>query len=138
VSASLRVCAYRRCMNARIHFTIRLEDDRLCALVLIGVRPDGTKEVIALEDGYRESAANWRAVLRDLSHCLRNRIATPPLNGSISGSATGARLGGVEGRGFPSTGSGAYFARAHGDAADLIAPARHRPPGGARLDAQLG
>jgi hypothetical protein len=31
-----------------IHFTIRLEDERLCALVLIGVRPDGTKEVVAL------------------------------------------------------------------------------------------
>jgi len=43
-----------------------LEDERLCALVLIGVRPDGTKEVVALEDGYRESAESWRAVLRDL------------------------------------------------------------------------
>ena len=39
-----------------IHFTIRLEDERLCALMLIGVRPDGSKEVIALEDGDRESA----------------------------------------------------------------------------------
>jgi len=43
-----------------------MEDERLCALVLIGVRPDGTKEVVALEDGYRESAESWRAVLRDL------------------------------------------------------------------------
>lgn len=49
-----------------VHFTIRLEDERLCALVLIGVRPDGTKEVVALEDGYRESAESWRTVLRDL------------------------------------------------------------------------
>ncbi len=49
-----------------IHFTIRLEDERLCTLVLIGVRPDGTKELVALEDGYRESAESWRAVLRDL------------------------------------------------------------------------
>ena len=49
-----------------IHFTIRLEDERLCALVLIGVRPDGSKEVVALEDGYRESAESWRTVLRDL------------------------------------------------------------------------
>jgi len=31
-------------------------EDRLCALVMIGVRPDGTKELIAIEDGYRESA----------------------------------------------------------------------------------
>ena len=49
-----------------IHFTIRLEEERLCTLVLIGVRPDGTKEVVALEDGYRESAESWQAVLRDL------------------------------------------------------------------------
>jgi putative transposase len=49
-----------------IHFTIRLEEERLCTLVLIGVRPDGSKEVVALEDGYRESAESWRTVLRDL------------------------------------------------------------------------
>ena len=49
-----------------IHFRIRLEEDRLCTLVLVGVRPDGTKEVVALEDGYRESAESWRTVLRDL------------------------------------------------------------------------
>jgi transposase-like protein len=49
-----------------VHFTIRLEEERLCTLVLIGVRPDGTKEVVALEDGYRESAESWRTVLRDL------------------------------------------------------------------------
>jgi len=49
-----------------IHFTIRLEEERLCTLVLIGVRPDGTKEVVALEDGYRESAESWKTVLRDL------------------------------------------------------------------------
>ena len=49
-----------------IHFTIRLEDDRLCTLVIIGVRPDGTKELVALEDGYRESTESWAEVLRDL------------------------------------------------------------------------
>src|SRR3989454_2164079 len=51
---------------AGVHFTIRLEEERLCALVLIGVRPDGTKEVVAIEDGYRESAESWGTVLRDL------------------------------------------------------------------------
>jgi hypothetical protein len=40
-----------------VHFTIRLEEERLCALVLIGVRPDDTKEVAGLEDGYRERGA---------------------------------------------------------------------------------
>jgi transposase-like protein len=37
-----------------IHFTIRLEDERLCTLVVIGARADGTKAVIAVEDGDRD------------------------------------------------------------------------------------
>ena len=45
---------------------IRLEEDRLCTLVVIGVRVDGTKELVALEDGYRESQESWASVLRDL------------------------------------------------------------------------
>lgn len=49
-----------------IHFNIRLEEDRLCTLVVIGVRADGTKELVALEDGYRESDESWASVLRDL------------------------------------------------------------------------
>ncbi len=49
-----------------VHFNVRLEDDRLCTLVVIGARPDGTKEVIAVEDGYRESTESWLSVLRDL------------------------------------------------------------------------
>ena len=38
-----------------VYFNIRLEEDRLACLVIVGVLPDGRKEVIALEDGYRES-----------------------------------------------------------------------------------
>jgi transposase-like protein len=49
-----------------VHFNVRLEDERLAALVLVGARPDGTKEVIAIEDGYRESTDSWATVLRDL------------------------------------------------------------------------
>jgi transposase-like protein len=49
-----------------VHFNVRLEDERLAALVIIGARPDGTKEVIAIEDGYRESTESWASVLRDL------------------------------------------------------------------------
>ena len=49
-----------------VHFRIRLEDDRLCTLVLIGVRPDGSKELIAVEDGYRESTESWSDLLRNL------------------------------------------------------------------------
>jgi putative transposase len=49
-----------------VHFRVRLEEDRLCTLVMIGVRPDGTKDLIAVEDGYRESTDSWASVLRDL------------------------------------------------------------------------
>lgn len=49
-----------------IHFNVRLEEERLCALVLVGVRVDGRKELIAIEDGYRESTESWADLLRDL------------------------------------------------------------------------
>ena len=49
-----------------VHFRVRLEEDRLCTLVMIGVRADGTKELLAVEDGYRESTDSWATVLRDL------------------------------------------------------------------------
>lgn len=49
-----------------VHFTIRLEAERLCTLVVMGARADGTKEVIAVEDGYRESTESWLTVLRAL------------------------------------------------------------------------
>jgi transposase-like protein len=49
-----------------VHFRVRLEEDRLCTLVMIGVRTDGTKELVAGEDGYRERTDSWATVLRDL------------------------------------------------------------------------
>ena len=49
-----------------VHFNVRLEDDRVAVLVIMGVRLDGTKEIIAIDDGYRESKESWLAVLRDL------------------------------------------------------------------------
>ena len=49
-----------------IYFNVRLETDRQCLLVIIGAHPDGTKELLAVEDGFRESAASWRSVLRQL------------------------------------------------------------------------
>ena len=51
-----------------VHFNVRLEEDRLCCLVILGVRPDGTKELVAVQDGYRESTDSWAALLRDLRH----------------------------------------------------------------------
>jgi transposase-like protein len=49
-----------------VHFNIRLEHERLCCLVLIGVRADGRKELVAVGDGYRESIESWSELLRDL------------------------------------------------------------------------
>ena len=48
-----------------IHVNVRLEEDKLCLLVLIGVRADGRKELIALTDGYREATESWADLLRD-------------------------------------------------------------------------
>ncbi len=50
-----------------IHVNVRLEDDRVCLLIMLGVRQDGTKELIAVEDGYRESKESWLSVLRGLN-----------------------------------------------------------------------
>ena len=49
-----------------IHFKIRLDNERLCALVIVGVRADGTKELVAIADGLRESTESWADLLRDL------------------------------------------------------------------------
>jgi putative transposase len=50
-----------------VNVSVRLgEDPKLCLLVVIGVREDGCKELLAVEDGYRESEDSWSAVFRDL------------------------------------------------------------------------
>ena len=50
-----------------VHVSVRLgEDDKLCLLVVIGVREDGEKELLAVEDGYRESTDSWAGVFRDM------------------------------------------------------------------------
>jgi putative transposase len=49
-----------------IHFNIRLEEDRQCILVLMGATPEGHKELIAVQDGYRESEQSWLGMLLDL------------------------------------------------------------------------
>jgi transposase-like protein len=59
-----------------IHVNIRLEEHRLCLLVLVGVRADGRKELVALTDGYRESTESWADLLRD---CGRRGMRAPVL-----------------------------------------------------------
>ncbi len=49
-----------------IYFNVRLEPDRPCMLVIIGATKDGRKELLAIEDGHRESKLSWQGVLRDL------------------------------------------------------------------------
>jgi transposase-like protein len=51
-----------------IHFNIRLEEDRQCILVLMGATADGRKELIAVQDGHRESEQSWMTMLLDLKH----------------------------------------------------------------------
>jgi transposase-like protein len=59
-----------------IHVNVRLEEAKLCLLVLIGVRADGRKELIALTDGYREASESWADLLRD---CERRGMRAPVL-----------------------------------------------------------
>lgn len=59
-----------------IHVNIRLEEVKLCLLVVIGVRADGRKQLVALADGYRESVESWADLLRD---CKRRGMRAPVL-----------------------------------------------------------
>jgi transposase-like protein len=49
-----------------VHFGVRLEDASQCILVIIGATVDGKKELVAMLDGYRESAESWKELLLDL------------------------------------------------------------------------
>ncbi|MEU9190960.1 IS256 family transposase [Streptomyces sp. NPDC048484] len=57
-----------------VHLRIRLEEAKAAVLVLMGVRADGTKELIAMTDGYRESSEAWAGLLRD---CVRRGMHAP-------------------------------------------------------------
>jgi transposase-like protein len=48
-----------------VHLTVRLDEAKACVLVMVGVRADGSKELIALDAGYRESGESWSNLLRD-------------------------------------------------------------------------
>ncbi|GCE42554.1 mobile element protein [Rhodococcus wratislaviensis] len=59
-----------------IRVKVRLDQEKLCLLVMIGVRSDGRKELVALTDGYRESTESWADLLRD---CRRRGMRAPVL-----------------------------------------------------------
>ena len=59
-----------------IHTGVRLGgDDRLYCLVMVGARLDGTKELVAISEGYRESTQRWAEQLRN----LKRRGMRPPV-----------------------------------------------------------
>ena len=62
---SLAGSDYVYCWVDGIHLKVRLEADKVCLLVIIGVRVDGRKELVALADGFRESSESWADLLRD-------------------------------------------------------------------------
>ena len=68
-----------------IHFNIRLDDDRPCVLVVIGALADGTKEMIAIQDGEKESKLSWKEVLLK----LKARGLTIPPNLAVGDGALG-------------------------------------------------
>jgi len=73
---SLADTDYVYCWVDGIHLKVRLEQDKVCLLVIIGVRADGTKELVALTDGFRESSESWADLLRS---CKRRGMRAPVL-----------------------------------------------------------
>jgi transposase-like protein len=59
-----------------VHLNVRLDEVKLCLLVIVGVRVDGRKELVALAEGYRESTGSWADLLRD---CKRRGMRAPVL-----------------------------------------------------------
>ncbi len=49
-----------------IYFNVRLEEARPCLLVVVGALADGTKELVALQDGERESKQSWSELMGHL------------------------------------------------------------------------
>jgi transposase-like protein len=73
---SLADTDYVYCWVDGIHLKVRLEQDKVCLLVILGVRADGTKELVALADGFRESSESWADLLRS---CKRRGMRAPVL-----------------------------------------------------------
>ena len=68
-----------------IYSGLRAENERLCALVVIGVNERGEKKLLAIEDGVRESKQSWREVLL----ALKGRGLTIPPKLAVGDGALG-------------------------------------------------
>ncbi len=77
-----------------IHLIVRLEEAKACVLVLVGVRTDGSKELVALKDGYRERGESCSDLLHD---CACRRMRGP----GSGGRRRRSRLLKGPGRGLP-------------------------------------
>jgi putative transposase len=69
-------CDYVYVWADGVHLKVRLDEAKACVLVLLGVRADGRKELIALDAGYRESGESWANLLRD---CALRGMRAPVL-----------------------------------------------------------
>ncbi len=58
-----------------IYFNVRGEQERSCILIVIGATSEGDKELVAIEDGFRESVDSWQDLLYDLK---KRGLATGP------------------------------------------------------------
>lgn len=67
-----------------IYFNVRLEDARACVLVVVGATEEGTKELLTLGDGFRESKESWAELLRELkAHGLKQGPKLAIADGSL-------------------------------------------------------
>jgi putative transposase len=103
-----------------IHVQVRLgEDPKVCLLIVIGVREDGVKELLAVEDGYRESTESWAGVFRDLK---RRGLNEPKLVVGDGALGAWAALRDV----FPGAGEQRCWFHASGNVIDAL-PKRLQP-----------
>jgi len=103
-----------------IHVSVRLgEDPKVCLLIVIGVREDGVKELLAVEDGYRESTESWAGVFRDLK---RRGLNEPKLVVGDGALGAWAALRDV----FPGAGEQRCWFHASGNVIDAL-PKRLQP-----------
>ncbi len=103
-----------------IHVQVRLgEDPKVCLLIVIGVREDGIKELLAVEDGYRESTESWAGVFRDMK---RRGLNEPKLVVGDGALGAWAALRDV----FPSAGEQRCWFHTAGNVLDCL-PKRLQP-----------
>jgi hypothetical protein len=68
-----------------IHLKVRMHQEKLSLLVILGVRARGRKELVAITDGHLESSESWADLLRDskrrgmTARCWPSAMVTPVL-----------------------------------------------------------